>query len=55
MLRRAAGEVEHQPLAGDGRAQAQRQVALGSLEHVLGVERPPSSSAARQARVRRSA
>ena len=35
MLRRAAGEVEHQPLAGDGGAQAQLEVALARLEHVL--------------------
>ena len=54
VLRRAAGEVEQQPLAVDDRAQAQHEVALGRLEHVLGVaaRRPPS--AARQARVRRS-
>ena len=38
MLARAAGEVEDQPLALDARVQAQEEIALAPLEHVLGVD-----------------
>ena len=54
VLRGRAGEVERQRVAVDGGGHAQLEVALGRLEQVDAV-RVPSSSAARQARVRRSA
>ena len=55
VLGRAAGEVEHQPLAVDGRAQAQHEVALAAPRARPRRARSPSGSAARHARVRRSA